>query len=107
MIEILEGAGPFGAGNPEPRFAVPAAHVIRAEVVTGGHVRAILGGGQGGGRLKAIAFRSADEPLGQALLSARGSPLHLAGRLRADVWRGRTQAQFTIEDAAYPHALGN
>ena len=100
LLERLEGAGPFGAGNAEPRFAVPAAAIVKADPVGDGHVRVILGGGNGGGRLKAIAFRSLDTPVGQALLSARGMAMHLAGHLRADTWQGRTEAQLVIEDAA-------
>ena len=100
LLERLEAAGPFGAGNAEPRFAVPAAAIVKADPVGDGHVRVILGGGNGGGRLKAIAFRSLDTPVGQALLSARGRAMHLAGHLRADTWQGRTEAQLVIEDAA-------
>ena len=99
----LDSAGPFGAGNPEPRFAVPSANVVKADLVGDGHVRAVLGGG--GRRLSAIAFRSAAEPLGQALLSARGAPLHVAGHLRADVWRGDVRTQLVVEDAADPFAV--
>ena len=100
LLARLEGAGPFGAGNAEPRFAIPAASVVKADPVGEGHVRVILGGGPGGGRLKAIAFRSLEKPLGQALLSARGVQLHVAGHLRADTWQGVVQAQLVIEDAA-------
>lgn len=100
LLARLDGAGPFGAGNSEPRFAIPAAFVVKAEPVGDGHVRVILGGGSGGGRLKAIAFRSLETPVGQALLSARGSALHVAGHLRADTWQGAVQAQLVIEDAA-------
>jgi single-stranded-DNA-specific exonuclease len=99
LLEKLEGAGPFGAGNAEPRFAVPAAAIVKAEPVGDGHVRVILGGGDGR-RLKAIAFRSLETPMGQALLSARGMALHLAGHLRADTWQGRREAQLIVEDAA-------
>ena len=102
MVAMLDRAGPYGAGNPEPRLAVAAARVVRAEIVGGDHVRVIFAGG-GSGRLKGIAFRSADGPLGQALLAARGVPLHVAGHLRGDTWRGRTGAQLVIDDAAPAH----
>jgi single-stranded-DNA-specific exonuclease len=101
LLEILESAGPYGAGNPEPRFAVPGARIVRADVVGADHVRCILAGGEGG-RLKAIAFRSLESPVGQALLNARGGALHVAGHLRADTWRGETGVQLFIDDAADP-----
>lgn len=94
----LSRIAPFGSGNAEPRFVLPAARVVKADVVGTDHVRCIVSG-EGGGSLKAIAFRSVEEPLGQALL-ARGMPLHIAGHVRVDRWQGRENAQFIVEDAA-------
>jgi len=91
---------PFGAGNDEPRFAVPSVRLGRADVVGGGHVRAYAYG-KNGGRLKIIAFRAAEEDLGRALLSHRDRPLHLLGALRADTWQGRNEVQLIVEDAAW------
>jgi single-stranded-DNA-specific exonuclease len=99
LAQLVARLGPFGSGNPEPRFAVTDLRVIRGEVVGDGHVRAILAGGTGG-RLKAIAFRSAGDPLGRALLSGGGAPLHLAGTLRLDSWQDRDGVQFVVDDAA-------
>ncbi len=99
LFETLERAGPYGSGNPEPRFAVAAAQIVRADVVGERHVRCILADG-GGGRLKAIAFRKSESELGRALLSASGARLHVAGHLRADDWRGKSGVQLTIDDAA-------
>ncbi len=99
LVETLRQLGPFGAGNPEPRFAVSAARIVKADVVGSGHVRCILTGA-GGQRLKAIAFRAADSELGHALLASRGASFHLAGSLRADTWNGSTTVQLLIDDAA-------
>jgi single-stranded-DNA-specific exonuclease len=99
LIETLKQIGPFGAGNAEPRFAVSAARIVKADVVGQGHVRLILAG-QGGQRLKAIAFRSADSDMGLALLRSAGSTFHLAGTLRADSWQGSVSVQMIIDDAA-------
>jgi single-stranded-DNA-specific exonuclease len=99
LVETLKQLGPFGAGNPEPRFAVIAARIIKADVVGNGHVRLILTGA-GGQRLKAIAFRAADTDMGQALLTARGGAFHFCGTLRVDTWQGTSSVQLTIDDAA-------
>ena len=101
LYDTLQGAGPFGAGHPEPRLAIAAATVAKADIVGNDHVRLALTG-RSGGRLKAIAFRTAGEPLGQALLQSGGSLLHLAGNLRADDWGGRHGVQLIVEDAAKP-----
>jgi len=101
LFDTLESAGPYGAGHPEPRFAIANADVVKADLVGQNHVRMVLAGARGG-RLKGIAFGVADSPLGQAMLSAQGRSLHLAGHLRADDWQGRRGVQLFIEDAAFP-----
>ncbi len=101
LLDALEKASPYGAGNPEPRFVLTRCQVIRADVAGEKHVRCILADGNGQGRLKAIAFRSlGDNPLGGSLLASNGRPFHLAGHLRADNWRGERRIQFVIEDGA-------
>lgn len=99
LVALLERVGPFGVGNAEPRFAFPMLQVVRADVVGNGHVRCILAGPDGG-RLKGIAFRSADSDLGRGLLTTRGACLQVAGRLSRDDWRGRSAVQLFIDDAA-------
>ena len=99
LLRTLDTLAPFGAGNPRPRFALPAARILKADVVGEHHVRCILGG-EGQGRLKAIAFRAAGDALGAALLGARGVPVHLAGHLKLDRWQGREEAQLVVEDLA-------
>ncbi len=99
LLDQLERVGPFGPGNEEPRFALAAARVYQAKVVGEDHVRFNLGAAEGG-RLKAIAFRALDRPLGEALLGTRGLPLHIAGQLRRDRWQGAEGVQLIVEDAA-------
>jgi len=101
LLEQLERLAPFGNGNAEPRFVFPRVRIAKAEVVGGAHVRCFLSD-EGGGRMGGIAFRSADTPLGQGLLNARGGVLHLLGVLRKNEWQGRTQVQLVISDAARP-----
>lgn len=99
LVELLERVGPYGAGNPEPRFVFANVSVARADIVGEKHVRCFLSD-QTGGRLGGIAFRSAGTRLGDALLACDGASLHLAGTLRVDRWRGEARIQFCIEDAA-------
>ncbi len=104
LLEHLAAVEPFGRGNPEPVFALPAVRVRYARIVGENHVRADLADA-GGGRLAAIAFRSAETPLGQALLKTDERLLHVAGALRADDWRGKGAVQLVISDAA-PGGVG-
>jgi single-stranded-DNA-specific exonuclease len=101
LVETLDSAGPFGVGWPAPRVAVGPVHLVRAELVGSDHVR-LIAGGQDGGSFKAIAFRAAETPLGQALLhGAAGRRLWLAGRAKIDDWGSRPQAELHLEDAAW------
>lgn len=99
FVESLQRLAPFGAGNSEPRFMLSSVRVAKADVVGAGHVRCFLSGPDGG-RLKAIAFRAAGEPLGDTLLQTDGLALQLAGKLRPDNWQGRNDVQLIIDDAA-------
>ncbi len=99
IVQRLQQLAPFGQGNSEPRFVIPAARIGKADVVGENHVRLFLSG-EDGGRLKAIAFRTADTPLGQALLGAGQVPVHVVGKLRADNWMGRDDVQLLVDDAA-------
>lgn len=99
FIQSLEKLSPFGAGNARPRFALPAVRVAKADIVGNDHVRCFLVG-EDGARLNGIAFRCVDRPLGQRLLNSNGVPLHFAGHIEINRWRGTETPQLIIDDAA-------
>ncbi|GAB4570835.1 MAG: single-stranded-DNA-specific exonuclease RecJ [Rhodothalassiaceae bacterium] len=99
LVEGLERLAPFGAGNPAPRLALADARLLRADRVGENHVRCILGSADNA-RIKAVAFRAADEALGHALLTGAGRYFHVAGRLKRDDWGARPSVEMTIDDAA-------
>lgn len=99
LIALMDQAGPYGAGNPEPRFALPNVRLVQASIVGENHVRCILTGTAGRGRLAGIAFRALETPLGDALLGHNGGSFHIAGHLRKNSWQGKVSAQLMIEDA--------
>jgi single-stranded-DNA-specific exonuclease len=102
LCRDIERAGPFGAGNAQPIFAFPTHRIRYAEIAgAGGHVRFTLASDDGA-RLKAIAFRAASSPIGEALLSAGDAPLHVAGALGIDHYQGRETVQLRVIDVARP-----
>ncbi|HVX80335.1 MAG TPA: single-stranded-DNA-specific exonuclease RecJ [Devosiaceae bacterium] len=103
LVADIERAGPFGSGNPTPIFAFPAHRARYPDIVgAGGHVRFTLASPDGA-RLKAIAFRAASTPVGEALMAADGeAPLHIAGTLSLDNWQGRPEVQLRVSDVALP-----
>jgi single-stranded-DNA-specific exonuclease len=99
VVRLLQRAGPFGQGAPEPVFALPRHRVVDAGIVGNGHVRARLRS-RDGQAIGAIVFRAAQGPIGLALLSGIGREFHVAGTLARDTWRGAERAQVRICDLA-------
>jgi single-stranded-DNA-specific exonuclease len=102
LADWLEKLGPFGSGNPEPRFALPDCRITYAKGVgrDGAHISCRIDDGSGGS-LNAIAFQAGGTDLGQALLAGRdGARFHVLGRIRRDHFRGGRAMQIEIEDAA-------
>jgi single-stranded-DNA-specific exonuclease len=100
LLALVERAGPFGQGNPSPRFVFPSHRVRSVKVLGEQHVRCTIEAGDGA-RLDAIAFRAVGSPVGAALLSGVGGlPMHFAGHLRRDTWGGRGRIELAIEDIA-------
>jgi single-stranded-DNA-specific exonuclease len=99
LVGMIERAGPFGAGNALPRFALTSVRVSYAQPVGEGHVRCTLVGAERG-KIDAIAFRAGQTALGPVLLDPARPVLHVAGALRIDRYGGRESVRLQIDDAA-------
>jgi single-stranded-DNA-specific exonuclease len=100
LVEAMDSAGPYGMGWPAPRIATGPVRLVKCDIVGTDHVR-IIAAGNDGKSFKAIAFRSADTALGQAMLGMdQGRKLWLAGRVKTDDWGSRPAAEMHLEDAA-------
>jgi single-stranded-DNA-specific exonuclease len=103
LAEALEACGPYGQAWPAPRVAVGPVRLLKCDPVGKAepktHLR-FVAAGPDGGRVEGIAFRALEGELGQMLMGIGSNPLHLAGRVTADEWQGRSRAQIQLEDAA-------
>ncbi|MGH6853324.1 MAG: single-stranded-DNA-specific exonuclease RecJ, partial [Methylocella sp.] len=99
LLAGLARGGPYGAGNPEPVFALPAHRLVEIAEVGNGHVRLRAAAGDGA-KLDGIAFRAAAEPIGRALQAARGGLVHLAGTLTNDRFGAKDRVQLRLLDMA-------
>lgn len=97
LLQTVERLGPFGSNAPEPLFALPNVRATGARRVGENHIAFDMIG-EDGARVRAIAFRAADGPEGQAIRN--GAALHVAGRLRPDSWRGPGKVQVEVADIA-------
>ncbi|MCA6107889.1 single-stranded-DNA-specific exonuclease RecJ [Bradyrhizobium cenepequi] len=98
---MLNRAGPFGSGNPEPVIALPAHQLVYADEVGQAHLRLRFKSGDGS-IVNGMAFRSVGQKLGNALIQNRGQPLHVAGSLAIDRWQGSERVQLRVLDVAVP-----
>lgn len=98
-VSSLDRMGPFGMGNPTPRFGFGRMRIVKADIVGTDHVRCQLADMEGK-RLSGIAFRASETEMGKFLLNANGAVCHVAGTLRINSWQGRDSVQLTIEDVA-------
>ncbi len=99
LIDQIEQVGPFGAGNPGPRFVIPEVDLIKADRVGQNHLRCIFKS-RDGKSIKAMAFRMADEPMGEMLQTGTGRRFHIAGKLKKDTWGGTPKAEIMLDDVA-------
>ncbi len=93
LLALLDRAGPYGPGHPEPRFAFPAHRLSRVKTINEAHIRCTLQA-QDGSRLEACAFRASNTPLGDLLVEAEGRNLHIVGHLGGIAGRAATASSF-------------
>jgi single-stranded-DNA-specific exonuclease len=99
LIMALERAGPFGSGNAEPVFVLPAHRLIDVSAVGNSHLRLRAQAGDGT-TIDGIAFRAGGQPLDRALRAMRGAAVHLAGTLALDRWGGSARVRLRLLDLA-------
>ncbi len=97
-LDEIAQAGPYGLGNPSPRFVIPDAQIVHRTVMKEKHLRVTLADASGKGRVNAVAFGAVGTPMGEWLMSA--PKLHLLGELKRNSWQGQESAQFLISDVA-------
>ncbi|MBJ7534132.1 single-stranded-DNA-specific exonuclease RecJ [Rhodomicrobium vannielii ATCC 17100] len=99
----LEAAGPYGQGNPAPRFSLASVRPTMIKEISGGHLRLALQDIDGS-QISAVAFRAAQTEIGAALAAGRDLACHVAGRIERDEWGGKSRIEFHIEDVAPANA---
>mgnify|MGYP000290551664 CR=1 FL=1 len=100
LLEVLHQLEPYGQGNPPPRFAFSAVRVNYLDLVGENHLRCQISD-QAGHRLKAMAFRAKDTPLGNYLEKSclHKQLIQVAGTVHLNSWLGNQEIVMHIEDA--------
>jgi len=101
LVESLQNnIGPFGQEQPEPVFLLENVRVHKADIRGQAHISVMIGDWEGSSRIKAMAFKSVDTPVGDALLNGGGKAFNIIGQLKINEWQGRKSAEMHIMDAA-------
>ncbi len=99
LIKTMARIGPYGAGHPQPMFVFKDMTIAYAQRVSGGHVRCAFSDASGQ-RVAGICFRADETGLSDILLAPNPVRVHVAGRLREDIWNGRVRIDLNVEDLA-------
>lgn len=99
LFDMIEKAGPFGAGNATPVFAFPSHRLISLCEVGKGHLRLVISSIDGE-KLQGVAFHAVGTPLGDFLSKNVDKIIHLAGNLSLNYWKGTINPQLRVIDAA-------
>ncbi|MBF0176492.1 MAG: single-stranded-DNA-specific exonuclease RecJ [Magnetococcales bacterium] len=97
LIRHMQRFQPFGMGNPEPVVVLPQMRIESSSVLKERHVKCQLVDNKGG-RVEALGFGLLPGPLGERLLTERGT-VDVAGTLSISTFRNRETVQLHIKDA--------
>ena len=99
LVSVIDAVGPYGAGNPQPVFAIPNLTVKFSKRITGDHVRFTLSDSEGA-TITGVCFRANESELDEVLLSAGSQRFHVVGQLKPNVWQGRSSIDLHLQDIA-------
>lgn len=98
LADTLKVLEPFGTDNPEPKVVIEKVKIVKPSIVGEGHVRCFLSDNYAKSQIKAICFKCADNPVGQALLNPKDRCFDVLGTINVDEWMNKKTLQFFIED---------
>lgn len=100
LIESIEQVGPFGSGNPAPKFAFKDVQISYSKIVGEKHVKCSLLNPHSQESVDAMAFNAMDTDLGPFLLKNTKTAINLAGSIKINSWGGKERVSITIDDAS-------
>ena len=99
LIHEVEKLGPFGSGNPSPRFALANCNVKYLKILKEQHLKLSLCD-ESKSSLEAIYFNAFQSEAGSTLMHHRGQNFHFCGSLEINDWGGNQSPLLNIADVA-------
>ena len=98
--------GPFGSGNPEPRFVLENMKTVNNKIIKDKHIKSVLVG-MDGSTIKTIAFNCVENEIGAYLLKKDKKLFNIAGKLSLNEWQGQSNVEFIIDDISVNKTFKN
>lgn len=98
LYEKLEQIGPFGSGNPTPKFVFTNVILSKTIVMQEKHIRCFLTDALSEKKLEGLLFQAFQSSLGDFLLKNQGNQIDILGTIKKDDWNGRSLLKIYIED---------
>lgn len=97
FMEELKVLGPFGMGNPNPKFVFTDVMVESYQLIKDLHLKCRFSQGDGT-VVEGMGFRLMGSPLGKFLMEGSKRPFDLIASPKVDVWNGKAKLTLMIED---------
>jgi single-stranded-DNA-specific exonuclease len=103
LTEKIDMIGPFGQGNPEPKFIIEDVAIFSTRVFAEKHVSFFLGDASlssNSKRIKGVVFNAVNTKLGDVILASDSQRKKFAayGRIKTTLYQGIKKCEFYLED---------
>jgi single-stranded-DNA-specific exonuclease len=99
LYELIEQIGPFGSGNPAPKFVFHNVTLKKIIIMQEKHIRCFLEDPISGKTAEAIIFNAFQSPIGDFLVKHQYQQIDILGSLKKDTWQDRVTLKIWIDDA--------
>ncbi|MDP3641452.1 MAG: DHHA1 domain-containing protein, partial [Alphaproteobacteria bacterium] len=99
LHDLIEQIGPFGSGNPTPKFLFQNVLLKKIVVMQEKHIRCFLEDPLSGKSAEALTFNAFQSAIGDFLVKHQYKHIDILGTLKKDSWQDRITLKIWIEDA--------
>lgn len=101
LIRGIKMLGPFGTGNPQPKFMLKSVMLRGARIVGEKHIKCMAFDLHGRNSIEAMAFQSIGTELGSAILQNGRGVFDVVGTINEDTWQDKVKLTFFIDDLKF------
>ena len=101
ILTEIDRLEPYGNGNPPPVFKFEGVYVLKADIISGRHLRVLFAPARdsySSKALPAIAFNSAGTELARVIMSPKPLKLSIFGSLKLNKWQDKNNVQLQLKD---------